>query len=229
MKRFVQFSFFLLTVSLLIVSCKNKPAGEAAKTDEAAKTTAPAASASAKGFAINPNQSKVLWVGSKPTGSHNGTINVAEGKLSVDNGQLVGGKFVLDMTSITCTDLKPGEGKEKLEAHLKGTTDENADDFFNVAKHPTGSFIITKVEALTGNPDATHNITGNLTLKGQTKSITFPASVNVADGKVTAVTPSFKINRTEWGINFMSKSVFDNLKDKFINDEIALNIQLETA
>ncbi len=227
MKNLLQLSFCLMAFSLLLTSCGDKPAGEKAKTGAA--EAAAAAPAAAKTYNINPAASQVLWVGSKPTGKHNGSINLSKGKLEVVDGNIVGGKFTLDMNSITALDLKAGEGKEDLEEHLKGTVDEKADHFFNVRKFPTGQFAIVKVEALPAGGEATHNITGNLTLKGNTKSITFPANIAVADGKVSAVTPSFKINRTEWGINFMSKSVFDDLKDKFIDDEIALNINLEAS
>ena len=226
MKNLLKFSFLVLTLGLLVVSCKNKPSGDAAKT--AAAETAAKATAAATSYAINTVSSKVFWVGSKPTGSHNGSIDLSEGKLSVTDGKLTGGSFVLNMNSITNLDQKPGEGKEDLEAHLKGLKEDNADHFFNVTKYPTATFAITKVDPVAGGGDATHNITGNLTIKETTKSITFPASVAILANKVTAVTPSFKINRTEWGVNFKSKSVFDNLKDKFIDDEIALNIQLET-
>ncbi|MFT4668127.1 MAG: polyisoprenoid-binding protein YceI, partial [Gammaproteobacteria bacterium] len=71
-----------------------------------------------------------------------------------------------------------------------------------------------------------HNITGNLTLKGQTKSITFPASVQIAGNSLSAVSLPFKIDRTEWGIKFMSKSILDDLKDGFVEDEVSLTINL---
>lgn len=226
MKNLIKFSFFFLALGLMVSSCKKKPSGDAAKTGAAAGEAA-TATANAKAYAVNAANSKVLWVGSKPTGSHNGSIKISEGSLSVDGGNIVSGNFTLDMNSITVLDLKAGEGKEDLEAHLKGLEDEKADHFFNVKKYPTGKFVITKVEASTAGDGSTHNITGDLTIKDKTKSITFPAMVAVVGDKVTAVSPSFKINRTEWGVNFMSKSVFADLKDKFIDDEIALNIQVE--
>jgi hypothetical protein len=63
-------------------------------------------------------------------------------------------------------------------------------------------------------------------MKGITKSITFDASVNVTGGKMTATTESFVINRTLWNVNYQSKSVFAELKDQFINDDITLSVKL---
>ena len=78
-------------------------------------------------------------------------------------------------------------------------------------------------------PDVTHNVKGNLTLKGTKKSITIPANISVAGGKVSAVTPSFTINRTEWGISYGSGSIVDLAKDKVINDDIALVLELNAS
>ena len=139
---------------------------------------------------------------------------------------MTGGSFTLDMNSLASTDLT-GEQKAGLEGHLKGLDAKGADDFFNVNKYPTATFTITNVVPSTTIPDANVSITGNLKMKATEKSITFPASVVMLGDKVNAVTPSFKINRTEWGINYGSKTVFNDLKDKFINDDIALNILIE--
>ena len=227
MKNLIHYSF-LLVLALALVACGEKPAGEKAETGEAAEAAA-ATPDEAQTMKVSTTDSQVLWVGSKPTGTHNGSIKLSNGQLGVDGDNLVSGEFELDMNSIAVIDLKAGEGKEDLEEHLKGLVDEKAAHFFNVRKYPTAKFVITKVEAIPAGGNATHNITGNLTLKDQTKSITFPANVAMVDGQISATTPSFKINRTEWGINFMSKSVFDDLKDKFIDDDIALSISLKAS
>lgn len=220
----IKFTLMVLVLGLAFTSCKKKVAGEKAQTGEATGNAA-VAGADAAAYTINAAKSKVYWTGSKPAGKHMGTINVKQGSIKSSGADISAGKFELDMTSLECTDLKPGEGKEDLEGHLKGITDENSDHFFNVSKYPSATFVITKVEKATG--DATHNITGDLTLKGTTKSITFPANVVVAGDKISAIAPAFKINRTEWGVNYGSKSIFKDLKDKFVNDEVALTIELE--
>jgi polyisoprenoid-binding protein YceI len=177
---------------------------------------------------VDPATSKITWSGSKPGKTHTGTINIAKGTLSAANNNITKGMFLIDMTTLVVTDLQMGSGKEQLEAHLKGTVDEKRDDFFNVRDYPSATFEITSVVPA-ASEGATHNITGNLTMKGQTKSITFPASVVIAGDKISAVAASFTINRLDWGIKFMSKSVLDNLKDGFIEDTVALTIELNAS
>ncbi len=225
MNYLLKITFLFLGLGL-VVSCSNKPAGADAKTGDAVGKAAQAA-ADAKVYKVSNTTSQVLWTGSKPTGQHTGTIGISNGSLSVEGNKITGGNFDLDMTSITVTDLKAEDGKGDLEGHLKGLKDDNADHFFNTRKFPTGKFVITNVEAVSGNPSATHKITGDLTLKGISKSVTFDASVGMAGNKLSAVTPAFKINRTEWGVNYKSKSVFDDLKDKFVDDDIALVINID--
>ncbi|MEE9437984.1 MAG: YceI family protein [Saprospiraceae bacterium] len=220
MKNIFKISFLLLSLSF-IVACKSK--GDSAKvSDTAGKVT----KAEGKNFKVNTNVSKVIWVGTKATGSsHNGTINLSEGSLSMKDGNITGGSFVLDMNSITALDLE-GDDKAYLESHLKGMSDKSADDFFNVRKFPKAKFNITKVSNLTGNNDATHLIYGNLTMKNTTKQVGFKAKVSVAGNAVNVSTPSFKINRTDWGIKYNSPTFFQGLKDKAINNDIELKINI---
>lgn len=219
MKKFIQLSVFALA-TLLVFSCKSKPEGEAAKVGDAAKVSA----ATGKSYAVNTTASKVLWEGAKVTGKHNGTISLSEGKVMVDGGKITGGEFVIDMNSINVLDLE-GDSKASLEGHLKGSNDKNADDFFNVAKYPTAKFVISKVTGYEGE-GANALVYGNLTLKDVTKQVSFKANVDVADSGIKVTTPSFTINRTDWGIKYGSASFFDGLKDKAINDDMGLNVTL---
>ena len=166
--------------------------------------------------------SVVEWVGAKPTGKHNGTISVSQGGVNVENGAIVGGEFVFDMNTITVLDLPAGDGKEDLEDHLKGTGKEDAEDhFFNAKKFPTSTFVLKSFDG--------KNITGDLTIKGVTKEISFPATVTVTENEVNINSEVFKINRVDFGVNYGSKSVFDNLKDKFINDDIELVVKAKAT
>ncbi|NNE29252.1 MAG: YceI family protein [Saprospiraceae bacterium] len=226
MKNVFRLTFAVLVFGLAFSSCK-KNTGEKAVTGEA---SGKAAAAGETMYKVNPAASQVLWTGSKPTGQHTGTIQVAEGMVGLNGQNLVSGNFSLDMNSLSVSDLQPGQGKEKLESHLKGTVDGNRDDFFNVTKFPNASFSITNVgPATAGDQNANATITGDLTIRDVTKSVTFPAYVGAIGNKFTAVTPNFTINRTEWGVNFKSKSIFDNLKDDFISDDISLSIKLEAS
>ena len=96
--------------------------------------------ATAQDKKINTSKSTIGWVGKKVTGEHSGVISFKDGVLNFKNGKLTGGTFTVDMTSLTVTDLKAGEGKEKLEGHLK------ADDFFGTAKHATANLVFKTVK-----------------------------------------------------------------------------------
>ena len=203
--------FFISLIALLGImytACSNAPKGEKAVVN-AAKEVKKAVAASS--FAVAPG-SLVSWTGSKIAGKHMGTFAVSNGNVKVNNGKVVGGKFTIDMNSMVVTDLKAGEGKEDLEGHLKSA------DFFNVAANPTSTFEITNV--------ANGSVTGNLTMMGVTKSITFPANIMVTDQGVKVESSDFTINRTDFGMKYGSASFFDGLKDKAINDEVSLKVSL---
>jgi polyisoprenoid-binding protein YceI len=220
-----QTKYFLLftLVAFVSLSCK-KTSGDKASVSDASTVE----KADGTAFQVDLNTSQVLWQGSKPTGTHDGFVKLSQGEVIVDNGQVTGGSFTMDMNTITNTDLD-GNMKSNLEAHLKGTTEGKEDDFFNIALYPTARFEITKISALSNDPEASHLVYGNLTLRDKTKEIGFKANIKMDEAKIGVSTPQFTINRADWGIKFMSKSFFDDLKDKFINDEVGLKIQLEAA
>lgn len=167
---------------------------------------------------VNLDASVVNWKGTKPTGSHNGTVKLKYGVLSVIEGKLKGGQFSMDMNTINTLDLKPGKGKEDLDGHLKNP------DFFNVAKYPISKFVITSVE----EKDGKLAVTGNLTVKETTKSITIPATLSTADGVTTFKSDKFNVNRTEFDIKYKSKTFFNELKEKFIHDDIEFSFDVKT-
>ena len=164
------------------------------------------------GEEIKTDKSKVVWKGYKVTGSHEGTINLQSGSLTFDAGKLTGGEFVMDMASITVTDLE-GSGKGKLEGHLK------SDDFFGVDKHTTANLVFKKVAASGKNA---YTVIGDLTIKGKTNPITF--TMSIYGNKATA---SLKVDRTKYDVRYGSASFFDNLQDKTIYDEFDLVSDLE--
>lgn len=205
-----------------MTSCNNtnqQNAGTATPTTE--ETSAEKKEVGKFVYVVAPN-SVVEWVGSKPAGKHNGTVSISEGGVNVANGAITSGEFIFDMNTITVLDLASGDGKENLEAHLKGTEkEEDADHFFNVKKFPNAIFVFKSFDGT--------NITGDLSIKGVTKSVSFPATVTVTDNEVSISSETFKINRVDFGVNYGSKSVFDNLKDKFINDEIELVVKVKAT
>jgi polyisoprenoid-binding protein YceI len=210
----------LVIATLSTISCKKNAETESKEPIEAAS------SAEGEKYKANLTESVVNWAGSKPGGKHMGTINLQDGEITVKDNKVVAGKFTINMNTITVTDLKADEGKEDLEAHLKGTGDKiNDDHFFNVKKYPTGLFAISRVEEENGKTV----VYGNLSLKDVTKAIHFPAKVSVADNTVTIDSDTLVLNRTYWNINYASKSVFDNLKDKFVNDEIEIKVSVKAT
>ena len=167
-------------------------------------------------FIIDTKASSIEWNAEKVTGKHNGTIKLASGNLVFNGNSLQGGSFITDMKTISVTDLE-GEYKQKLEGHL------NADDFFGTAKYGTSNFKITKVTP-TGANQVT--ISGNLTIKGITKPLSFPATVKREKNAVVAVAKNVKIDRTQYDIKYNSKSFFSSIGDKAISDEFLLSINL---
>ena len=168
---------------------------------------------------INTEASTITWKGYKVTGEHAGVLKVKNGNLVFDEGKLTGGSFDIDMSSITVTDLKAGQGKEKLEGHLKSP------DFFGVEKFPTAKFIITKVTSR--GKAGEYKVVGNLTIKETTQEIKFNTIVTENNGVKTA-TADITLDRTEYDVRYGSGSFFDNLGDKTIYDEFDLTVSLVT-
>jgi polyisoprenoid-binding protein YceI len=161
---------------------------------------------------VKVETSSVTWKGYKVTGSHMGSIALKEGSLEFKDDKLVGGEFTIDMTSVENTDME-GEYKTKLEGHLK------SDDFFGVQTYPTAKLVFNKVKSTGKN---SYEVTGDLTIKGQTNSVTFDMSIY--GNKATA---NLKIDRTKFDVRYGSTSFFDNLQDKAIYDEFDLITDLE--
>lgn len=209
-----------LVFTISAVGCKDK-AEEATTTD--AEAAAVSKSTSEK-YTVNVSESTIEWKGSKPTGSHNGTINLENGVFKTDEGKLQSGTFLINMKSITVTDLQSGDGKEDLEAHLKGTVEGKENHFFDVAKFPTAAFEITGTESLA---DGKTKLSGNLTIKGEKHNVSFPVNITNEGEQMTVESDPFTIDRTKWNVNYGSKSIFENLGDKFINDDIELKISIK--
>ncbi|MBB5637448.1 polyisoprenoid-binding protein YceI [Pedobacter cryoconitis] len=167
-------------------------------------------------YKVDAAQSKLTWLAKKVTGEHSGTIAVSSGLLNVENNVLKGGSFDLDTKSIAVTDITDKESNAKLLGHLK------SEDFFAVDKFDKAKFVITSASI---KGAGLYQIKGNLTIKGITNEVTFPASVKIDNTRLTA-NAKIVVDRTKYGIKFRSKSFFENLGDKTIADEFELNIQL---
>jgi polyisoprenoid-binding protein YceI len=188
-----------------------------------AGTPATAEGATAEGatvYVIDAASSSMAWYGEKAAYGHNGTIDVQEGSFEVVDGNVVGGSFVVDMTSIKDLDIDDAEKNGKLVGHLA------SDDFFNVESFPTANLVITDVVNAEGN---TFDVSANLTIRDKTHQVTFPATIEVSDSGVMAEA-TFSIDRSKFDVKYNSGVFFvDMAADKIISDEIAFNIKLSAA
>lgn len=161
---------------------------------------------------VNTEKSSIEWLGKKIGGQHEGFIQLKSGYLDLKDEKIVAGKFVVDMNSITCTDLENEEYNQKLVGHLK------SDDFFGTETYPTSSFVVTKSS---GFNNGTAMVTGELTIKGKKENMTFDV---VKSGSV--YTAKLVIDRSKFDVRYGSNSFFDNLGDKAIDDNFTLKIKL---
>lgn len=206
MKKIVLFLFG----AVFLVSCSNNPKGDKAQTTGEVMN---ATSAEGTSYQVDPSASSITWTGSKVTGSHTGTVAIESGNIIVNNKQLAGGNFSVDMQSINNEDLRnDAENKAKLESHLK------SDDFFAVGTYPKASFEITEVKNAT---EKGADVSGNLTLRGVTNNITFPVTITSHTEGAISVTADFNINRKDWGVKY------EGMQDDLIADEINLKIALQ--
>ena len=167
-------------------------------------------------YSVNGKKSSVGWEATKVTGGHNGTIEVSSGELIFDGAVLIGGEFIIDMTTIENLDLDPGKWHDKLISHLK------SDDFFAVEKYPKAKLVITGVKKESGN---SYIINSEVTIKDITKPVKFDTKIDMKDGNGKAEA-EITLDRSQWDIKYKSGSFFENLGDKLIYDEFKLKVKL---
>lgn len=163
----------------------------------------------------NTKASSLKWTGSKVTSSHEGTIKLKSGELTINEGKLVGGEFIIDMTSIETTDMEAVDNA-KLDKHLK------ANDFFGVEKHPTSLIKITEVTYVS---ESKYKVIADLTIKNITHSVSFDAEVKINNNSYLAIA-TIVFDRTKYDIKYNSGSYFDDLGNYLILDDVKLNVFL---
>jgi polyisoprenoid-binding protein YceI len=197
----------VISIALLAYGCAdpaaNKP--QATVANVAPETAKPA---DGEVLTVSPENSKVEFVGAKVTGSHNGSFKQFTGTINLVNNGVEASRVTIDMdTSSVVTD------DEGLTKHLKSP------DFFDVAKYPKATFTSTKIEPNTAG-GGTHNVTGNFELHGVKKSISFPATIQLAvDG--ASVNAEFSINRKDFGIVYAGKA------DDLIRDGVVIKLTIK--
>jgi polyisoprenoid-binding protein YceI len=169
----------------------------------------------AAAYKVDVKGSTVKWTAYKVTGKHFGKISLKSGSIEMSKTKLSKASFEVDMTTLTVEDIT-GEYADKLKGHL------TSDDFFSVEKHKTAKFVSTKIVP---NGKGGFSVTGDLTIKGITKPITFDAVVKNEGGKITG-TSAIKVDRTNYDIKYRSGKFFQDLGDKAIYDEFDLEVSL---
>ena len=201
--KYTTISLIAAGALLSLSSCKNP----ADSTTSAEVSEAKEASTSQGGVRYDFSESSTIgFIGSKVTGSQSGEFKTFAGHFTVKDGEPQSGEFTIDMNS-TSTE------KEKLTEHLK------ASDFFDVANYPESKFVVTNFSK---KSDTSYDLSGNFTLKGVTKNITFPTTVSEKDNSVT-IESDFSINRQDFGISYEGK------KDDLIRDEVVLKLNLKAV
>ena len=215
MKKSVFNIFMVAVLAISITGCKK---AKEANTSEA--EIAIVAENTSEKFIANIEQSTIEWKGFKPTGSHTGTINIESGYFTTNDGKIQSGSFLMDMKSIKVTDIPvEKKGNASLVGHLSSA------DFFDVEAFPKAAFEITGLD----EKDGKTMLSGNLTMKGVKNNITFPVTVSENGNDLSLMSDAFIIDRTKWNIEYKSKSIFGNLGDKFINDDIELKITVKAT
>jgi len=156
-------------------------------------------------YGFDQGASKVTWVGSKVTGKHDGGFGAFKGTVDVVDGAPEKSKVNVQIEAESLT-----SDTEKLTGHLKSP------DFFDVKTHPKATFVSTEVKK-GGEKGATHTITGNLTIKGITKTITFPATVTLS-GDAANVDAEFAINRRDFSLNYAG------MPNDLIRDDVVIKL-----
>lgn len=195
----------------LLFGCSNPadsvPAASVGSNSTATADATTGSEAEARHFVFGPGSSTIAFIGSKVTGRHNGGFRNFAGELKVANGRLAdaGNKVVIDASSLWADN-------NRLTGHLKSP------DFFNVAQHPTATFLTTSINQTPDNA----TVTGDLTLHGVTKQISFPAKIQVAEDAIT-VAAEFHLNRFDFEMKYPGKA------DDLIRKEVVLKLNVQAA
>lgn len=197
-------SLFLVSISatgLFLAGCSN-PADDTESAKVADALSDVEAAAGATSYTISPD-SKISFVGSKVTGSHDGGFKSFDGTIAVVDDTIVApSKFTIQMNSIW-------SDNDRLTGHLMSA------DFFDVENISTAEFAVTSMKDTPDGPE----MTGNLTLHGVTKSITFKPEVSITDTEVR-LKAEFDIMRFDFGIVYKGKA------DDLIRDEVVIKLDV---
>ncbi|RQO65982.1 hypothetical protein DBR43_27445 [Pedobacter sp. KBW06] len=203
----------ILIITSLFFGCRG-PVKEENKNNVSASLVSPGDVTGDK-YTIDTKGSVVTWKGAMQIGPnfHTGYVYISKGELMIENGELVGGTAEVDMNTIE--DETHGRNNGLIK-HLKDP------DFFDVKRFPISMIAIIRAESTNA---AYKKITGNLTIKGVTHPVTFPAKVEVKNGVVQA-NGRLVIDRTKWDVRYKSGKFYDLLADQTMSDSIEFNMKI---
>lgn len=205
----------LSTLSLLLLAACSDPAANvpsaqvSTNNTEAASTRANSPSTQNAGsiYTIDTASSRIDWIGSKVTGSHDGGFKHFQGQFTVVDGKIAdtGNEITIDTTSLW-------SDTDRLTGHLRSA------DFFDVEKYPTATFVSTSVNQAGTNA----TVQGDLTMHGVTKNISFPAQIQVSEDTVH-VKAEFSINRFDFHMKYKGKA------DDLIRPNVVIKLDVKAT
>ena len=202
-------SIVLFVVALVTLACAD-PASDKPKATvgEAQPQSSAQQPAAVETLIVSPDNSKIEFVASKVTRSHQGSFKKFTGKIELVPNSVPDSRVSIDIDTASVETDTP-----ELTAHLK------TPDFFDVAKYPKATFVSTKIESNTSAGGNSYTVTGNFDLHGQSKSISFPATIEATPDKAT-MNAEFAINRRDFGIVYAGKT------DDLIRDAVVIKLDL---
>lgn len=216
------FPALLIPLFFLGVGCSRAVPSSTAESQAAVEAVGPIEVTSlADGtYTLEAASSTIVWSAQKRVGAHHtGTVDPQTGAVVIEQGTVTGGTMEVNMYTIKDTDLTDVKENKKLVGQLK------SDDFFAVATYPTATFALEQTKALVGNADATHEVTGTMTIKGIENEVTFPATFTMTDAGLQ-MTGAVTLDRTLWDVRYGSDAFFDNLGNELIEDEFTLTLDM---
>lgn len=175
-------------------------------------------------FALDLDESKLVWVGRNLINHHWGHVAISEGHVTFQGGVPVSGAVTVDLRQITCADLAGGPMHDVLIHHLE------SDDFFDVENHPEAVFVFENAEVCSQAAGCQNlKLHGSLTLRGETHPLTIIAAAGFTPEGKAALQASLALDRTEWGVLYGSGRYFLRLAGHLVNDQIELQLRILTA
>lgn len=167
-------------------------------------------------YTVDTQKTKIEWTGSKVSGKHYGNVSVKNGNLVFKGAELTGGEVVIDMKSMTVTDLTDKETAGKFLGHMQSP------DFFDTAKYPESKLVVKSTKKVGNDLE----VTGDLTMIGKTSPVVFKVTEWKWTDKLVTGKANIKVDRTKFGLKYGSGQFFKGLGDKMIHDEFTLNVDL---